>query len=536
MADDDNLLTPSTFRKRQASIKHRYIFFSSLLLLIILGVGSIAFAMYMVWIERSQGNSEVIQAMERLRLVMGAAFDGKIALVRKTADSILIRQHLINPTDLKLRNMALEERAAYRKAFGTNNLFWTGVQGEYIPYREKTYTMDPTANGYKLYGSVVKADDSVQLDAVFTIGRLKNTLWIDAPVLENKNKTIGFVRTGIEINDFVKDFYRGYPGTAELYFFNTAGEIIGAKEDNLIKNKTNMTDLFGQDGMEILTRVRGLSTSGEISSFETKDRKAVFAIESIPRLDWHIVAIDFFNNKKVLPKDMIMHVIATLAIIFIFFVVLNVYVVKIMNPLDTLVKTVNKTLFEFESKQERFTSEVETLSEFIKMSITDPLTGVHNRRYLDMQLKTLLNSLSVSNSEISLLLIDVDCFKKYNDTYGHDVGDNCLRAIASALAQCINRKEDFVARYGGEEFAVVLPYADKAGAQIMANRLLEKVRECNIPHSASAVADHVTISIGGIIGVVSHLRRVQTVIKLADEALYESKGGGRNRCTLKTLE
>jgi len=96
-------------------------------------------------------------------------------------------------------------------------------------------------------------------------------------------------------------------------------------------------------------------------------------------------------------------------------------------------------------------------------------------------------------------------------------------AVAFALSGCVSRDEDFIARYGGEEFAVVLPNTDKNGAQVIAEKLLGKMRECKIPHKASDVADYVTISVGCTTGIVKHSQSPQDYIKVADKALYESK-------------
>jgi len=177
-----------------------------------------------------------------------------------------------------------------------------------------------------------------------------------------------------------------------------------------------------------------------------------------------------------------------------------------------------------------------TATKLLSMSLTDPLTGIYNRRHLDGQLKRVINSLGRSNNELSLLLIDIDYFKLYNDTYGHDAGDTCLKRIAECLSQCHERGDDFSARYGGEEFVVVLPHTDESGARLIATRLLESVMECNIPHKASKVADRVTVSIGGTTGTVDRSRLVRDYIKCADEALYESKKSGRNRYTHKALK
>jgi len=228
-----------------------------------------------------------------------------------------------------------------------------------------------------------------------------------------------------------------------------------------------------------------------------------------------------------------------MAIVFAVFLVFNIFVIGMLEPLNRMVKTINQTLFDLELKPYKnnyHKDEIKTLGEFLNITIIDQLTGIYNRRYMDGHLRKIIKSMARTNSNLSLLLIDVDYFKRYNDTYGHDAGDNCLRAIATALSKCVSREADFVARYGGEEFAVVLPNTDKNGLHVVAERLLEKVREYNIPHKSSHIADCVTISIGGTTGIVKYLQRAQDYIKAADKALYESKKNGRNRYTYENFE
>jgi diguanylate cyclase (GGDEF)-like protein len=129
------------------------------------------------------------------------------------------------------------------------------------------------------------------------------------------------------------------------------------------------------------------------------------------------------------------------------------------------------------------------------------------------------------------MMIDVDFFKTYNDTYGHGMGDDCLKALSFAISRAIERADDFVARYGGEEFVVVLPYTDEEGAEVAAIKLLESVRALRIPHKQSDAADHVTISIGVTTVIVVHGHDYKEYIKRADEALYVSKQTGRNKYT-----
>jgi len=172
---------------------------------------------------------------------------------------------------------------------------------------------------------------------------------------------------------------------------------------------------------------------------------------------------------------------------------------------------------------------------FEEMANIDPVTGIYNRRYMDEKLRHTINSLSRSNGTLSLLMIDVDLFKNYNDTYGHSRGDGCLKTIAEVLKGSLLRVDDFVARYGGEEFVVVLPNTDENGARMIADRLLESIRSYNITHEASNVASYITISIGVTTGVVEHTYSGDDYIKRADKALYISKENGRDRYTFLNL-
>ena len=168
---------------------------------------------------------------------------------------------------------------------------------------------------------------------------------------------------------------------------------------------------------------------------------------------------------------------------------------------------------------------------FETMANIDVLTGIYNRRYIEENLKKIINTISRAGGSISFIMIDVDFFKKYNDTYGHGKGDSCLKTVTNALSQSLFREEDFIARYGGEEFVVVLPYCDERGAHKVANRMLQNVRNCEIPHEKNEAASCVTISIGVTTGNADHTRTGNDYIKRADEALYMSKNNGRNQYT-----
>jgi diguanylate cyclase (GGDEF)-like protein len=162
----------------------------------------------------------------------------------------------------------------------------------------------------------------------------------------------------------------------------------------------------------------------------------------------------------------------------------------------------------------------------------DALTGIYNRRYMEDALERIISSIARSGTgQLSVLMLDVDYFKNYNDTYGHSAGDVCLKSIANVLLRSITRASDFAVRYGGEEFVIILPNTSERGACKIANKILESVRNLNIPHEKSDVANCVTISIGITTGDIEPLQNGNEFIERADVALYMSKQGGRNRCT-----
>jgi len=165
----------------------------------------------------------------------------------------------------------------------------------------------------------------------------------------------------------------------------------------------------------------------------------------------------------------------------------------------------------------------------------DALTGIFNRRYLEDNLRRLISLTARSGSFLSVLLIDVDYFKNYNDAYGHCAGDECLKSVANVIEGSLSRSEDFAARYGGEEFAIVLPNTDENGARHIAGRILTNILERKIPHGKSEIADQVTVSIGVTSSPAFYEQSPGDYIKRADEALYRSKRNGRNQYSFLEL-
>lgn len=168
-----------------------------------------------------------------------------------------------------------------------------------------------------------------------------------------------------------------------------------------------------------------------------------------------------------------------------------------------------------------------SLAQTIEMAVTDGLTGLHNRRYLDSHLATLFERARSRNRPLSLMITDIDRFKLINDTWGHDAGDMVLRELASRLRKNV-RGIDLACRMGGEEFVVVMPDTDAVVAEKVAERIRLQIAELPFPTGVGDQTIDVTVSVG-VAGLAPDVATMEALMKRADVALYEAKNGGRNR-------
>lgn len=160
---------------------------------------------------------------------------------------------------------------------------------------------------------------------------------------------------------------------------------------------------------------------------------------------------------------------------------------------------------------------------------TDSLTGLANRRTYEEQLKKLWNHCLREHHLMSIIMVDIDHFKLYNDHYGHGAGDICLRQVAQTFLKIGERALDVVARYGGEEFVIILPNTDSYSAQTLAETIRDLVFNLHIPHAQSQTSPYITVSLGVATSMPTPSSSALELAKKADKALYKAKQGGRNR-------
>ena len=198
-----------------------------------------------------------------------------------------------------------------------------------------------------------------------------------------------------------------------------------------------------------------------------------------------------------------------------------------LGAIDYLVKPIRPSIVQARVRNHIELKRSRDLLE--RLTTQDHLTGISNRRRFDEFLAMEWGRATREQSPLSLIAIDIDHFKAFNDLYGHPQGDQCLIQVARALAASVTRPTDLVARCGGEEFAAVLPGTDSAGATRLAEQMRTGVLAQGLAHAHSATHSHVTISLGVATLVPRADESVQALVDMADAALYEAKSAGRNR-------
>jgi len=302
----------------------KFIIFSTALFLFILAAGSAAFIFSMRQIVRTNKSGELSQLLEIERLKLEVSVNSEISLALKMADSPIIRRYFSNPADSALQRMAFEEIAAYRKAFASNSIFWINdIDKIFYSDDRAVYKLDPAnPDNYWYHMTLYETTDDYNFNINYNPDLNITNLWINAPVYDDNHKPIGIVGSGIEISAFIDTIYRSYTGKADIYFFNAAGEITGARDIALVASKRNINEALAGGGVNILAGVKNLRP-GETVTLDSPLGK--IALGTLPLLEWYSAAVlpdsmgDFNNTMTVLFLVMLM-VVALVVIVFNFFI------------------------------------------------------------------------------------------------------------------------------------------------------------------------------------------------------------------------
>lgn len=210
-------------------------------------------------------------------------------------------------------------------------------------------------------------------------------------------------------------------------------------------------------------------------------------------------------------------------------------VVHVARNEDGEVDSLIGFMFDISERKKAEEKLISLQKELEALSFKDGLTGVSNRRRFDAALDIEWANARRSTEPLSLIMLDVDFFKQYNDRYGHAQGDECLKSVAQALAMAVTRPRDIVARFGGEEFALILPETDADAASKVAERCLRLIENQRIPHAASAISKFVTVSMGVATIEAAAGMEARHFVAAVDKLLYQAKRNGRNRIESASL-
>ena len=424
-----------------------------------------------------------------------------------------------------------------------------GAIAEYpvIPGRKNLVTTD--------YEWLRKANNSqgVIISSPFRSEVMGEVLVVIAKALRNQNgKVLGILEAPIFLNRpgfmeyiFDKDFSE----RSDILVISRANQIFLASSDPNLVLKT--TPKKGMDAFldEVMAGFNGYGNT--VTSVEGEMLAATADINSP---DWFVmVRTPVSKVYQLINESLRTAIINGIIVSLSVFLAIMFFLFFFFNPLKKAAESVREMVLQKKSlthikgyKKDEigdliigFNAAIDMVNErndkleksnavLESLSQVDGLTDVFNRRWLDKTLNYLWLVKTRSQQPLTLLLIDIDEFKKFNDTYGHIAGDDCLKKVAQTIQKTINRPTDFLARYGGEEFVILLESDNKEGA-LVAEKVRLAVSNLNISHSESPYK-HVTISLG-VASMVPQLNiKSVELIKQADFALYQSKEHGRNRC------
>ena len=308
----------------------RFVIFSIILFLLVLVGGSGAFVLIMQQIISANKGNELSQMLEIERIKLEASVNSEIAIVLKMAGSPLIQRYFADPENPELKRRAFEEIAAYRRAFAANSVFWVNDKDR-IFYSDdnKPYYVDANDPNNYWYLMTLLGTEKYNFNINYNPDLNVTNLWINAPVFDSRGKPIGILGTGINLSEFVNAVYKNYTNKANLYFFNAAGEITGAKNLELVATKRDISEELSKVGFDIVARAKNLGPE-EVRTLDTKLGR--IALGTIPLLGWYSVALlpdsisDYKTNITVL-------FIAVMALIAIIFVIFNIFILGLLNPL-----------------------------------------------------------------------------------------------------------------------------------------------------------------------------------------------------------
>lgn len=508
----------------------------------------------------------------------------EVTLVQKMADSQRLRDWAADESSPARKHQALVELEEYRRFLrdrsyffahaASGNYFFNDAQGGQDINRPR-YTLAPANLKDAWFYLTLRDVEDTQLNVDTDRATGLTKVWINTVVRGDNGKAVAVAGSGVDISDFIKDVVNSdLPGAISI-LMDRRGAIQGHPDVSMIDfaslrkaaGKEAQNTFFElldhpEDGAT-LRRAMAALADGK-SEVETLDlvvlgQRQLIGMTWLPQIQWYVVTMTQpagAGTNTGLLSAVIWLIVALDLVLLAAMLVLQKTVIRrvirldqaagvlsegtrVEMPADPLDDELGRLGRTFRTMAERIASHTEDLERQVaertemleQVAHTDFLTGIMNRRGMLQRLESERNRLSHTGGFLAVMLIDVDYFKRINDTWGHAAGDQALVAVARVL-QATVRDYDLVARWGGEEFLVALFGMTKFDEmQIVADKLLAAIRQNRLDHGEVRI--DMTYSIGGV--MASPQANLETIIRRADEALYRAKDGGRDRAVLDCL-
>ncbi|MDR0557113.1 MAG: diguanylate cyclase [Treponema sp.] len=567
----------------------------------------------------AQSAKEAMQFAENKRLLLESRLNREIELTVRLAESPLVRLLFLNPNDPVIRPLGVKEVLSYGKAFSSGVVSWAcDADGRYYEGDAHLTSYDPDDAYHQWYPAVRDQKESFSLNIYYDYFAVEDWfLFINAPVREHESenaKGIGVVGNRIALTAFLSFLYGADYASlpkADLYLFNSGGEITAARDSALVASmskKALLSDCFAKAGEKILSEIQRIAPD---SSFSLVDNNIQYTVMPIPSLNWRMVVVRPLAFSLILDNPVTIVFAAMMGAIFLAFVIFTAYIVSLIKPVialtgimdiilsitPNLVAVVDEKsrviymgkamrdmtgfynakdcegkpildLFNNEDMKSMLDEAIqqggcfETIykvmigdkRQFFKVlandidstfqgkflllvnvtammmyGFTDPLTGLANRRNFDQCLQDEWKRATRERLPLSFLMMDLDMFKRYNDTYGHPQGDQMLKVVADIITRAAKRPADLAVRMGGEEFGLLLPNTRRSGALEIAGHIRREVERSRVPLANREETTSITISIGVACMIPTLRRKAENLVSAADKRLYEAKRHGRNR-------
>ena len=318
-------------QKKQIPVMSKFIIFSAALFLIILTAGSIAFIFSMRQIIGTNKGNELSQTLKIELLKFETSINSEISITLKMADSPLIKRYFANPGDSELEKITFEEITSYRQAFAANSVFWVNdIDKKFYSDDYDSYTVDPADPDNYWYPMTLYETEVYNFNINYNPDLNITNLWINAPVFDDSRKPIGIVGTGIELSAFIDSVYKDYTGKADIFFFNAAGEITGAKDVGPVVSKKKIDVELSGAAVNIIANAENLRP-GETLIINSPLGK--IALGTLPSLKWYAVAVlrDSIDDYKNVMTALFLVMLMVMAMVFVLF---NVFIAGLLKPLQ----------------------------------------------------------------------------------------------------------------------------------------------------------------------------------------------------------